>query len=110
MLHFRLEVSFFWLTINVFCENQETFEQACRIADDDRVGSVLETTIGDLNVLKFSLPRPETQGTRLDSGRHGASFTNLLARLSDRIIRRGSCRGIGIDLYSLASRSTQAII
>ena len=81
----------FWLTIDVFCENREAFEQACKIADNARVASALGTTtrdlkrfeISSLNVLKFSLPRPEVQGTRFDRDMHGASFANLLAGLSD---------------------------
>ncbi len=80
----------FWLTIDIFCETEEAFEQVCQIADNDRVASAFGTTaaelkryeIASLNVLKFSLPRPEIQGTRFDRDMHGASFANLLSRLS----------------------------
>lgn len=81
----------FWLTIDIFCESREAFEQACRISDNERVASALGTKVADLkrfeianlNVLKFSLPRPEIQGTRYDRDMHGASFANLLSDLSD---------------------------
>lgn len=80
----------FWLTIDIFCDSVEAFEHVCRIADTDRVANLLATTpdalnryeIADLNVLKFSLPRPQIQGTRFDRDMHGASFANLLAKLS----------------------------
>ncbi|GGE54386.1 DUF4387 family protein [Actibacterium pelagium] len=80
----------FWLTIDIFCETEKAFQQACQIADNDRVASALGTTAADLkryeiaslNVLKFSLPRPEIQGTRYDRDMHGASFANLLSGLS----------------------------
>ena len=80
----------FWLTIDIFCENRVDFARACEVADNDRVASALGVAsddlkryeISDLNVLKFSLPRPEIQGTRFDRDMHGASFANLLAGLS----------------------------
>lgn len=80
----------FWLTIDIFCETSAAFDQACAIADNDRVAAALGTIAADLkryeirslNVLKFSLPRPEVQGTRFDRDMHGASFANLLAELA----------------------------
>ncbi|MEM6479117.1 MAG: DUF4387 family protein, partial [Pseudomonadota bacterium] len=80
----------FWLTIDIFCNSAEAFEQACEIADNRRVAALLGTTtaslkrfeIADLKVLKFSLPRPQIQGTLFDRDMHGASFANLLADLS----------------------------
>ncbi|MEM1149897.1 MAG: DUF4387 family protein [Pseudomonadota bacterium] len=80
----------FWLTIDIFCQTKEAFTEACAIADTDRVAALLGTTpaalkrfeIADLNVLKFSLPRPQIQGTVRDRDMHGASFANLLADLS----------------------------
>jgi hypothetical protein len=82
----------FWLTIDIFCKSKAAFEQACEIADNDRVAAALGTTeselkryeISDLNVLKFSLPRPQIQGTRFDRDMHGASFANLLTGLADK--------------------------
>lgn len=79
----------FWLTIDIFCEDEQAFQQACQIADNDRVAAALGATpdalkrfeVSDLNVLKFSLPRPAIQGTRFDRDMHGASFANLLSDL-----------------------------
>jgi hypothetical protein len=80
----------FWLTIDIFCDGPEAFAKTCQIADNTRVAEMLGTSeamlkryeIVALNVLKFSLPRPEVQGTRFDRDMHGASFANLLADLS----------------------------
>lgn len=82
----------FWLTIDIFCDTDAAFQEACQIADDSRVAALLGTTpsqlkryeIADLNVLKFSLPRPQRQGAPLDRDMHGASFANLLADLKPK--------------------------
>lgn len=81
----------FWLTIDIFCASRKDFERACQLARSTRVARVLGTDeyqlkryeIADLNVLKFSLPRPQIQGTRFDRDMHGASFAVLLADLED---------------------------
>ena len=80
----------FWLTIDIFCKDPSDFAHACEIADTTRVAAALGVhdqdlkryEIKDLNVLKFSCPRPEVQGTRFDRDMHGASFANLLMGLS----------------------------
>jgi hypothetical protein len=82
----------FWLTIDSFCETDDRFVQASKVADSARVADCLGASItelkrfeiADLRVLKFSLPRPEIQGTRLDRDMHGASFANLLAQLDEQ--------------------------
>ena len=79
----------FWLTIDIFCDGAETFRDVCRMAKTERVAAKLGTEtedlnryeIADLNVLKFSLPRPTIQGTRYDRDMHGASYANLLTEL-----------------------------
>ncbi|MEM6941491.1 MAG: DUF4387 family protein [Pseudomonadota bacterium] len=79
----------FWLTIDIFCENRSDFERVCESAETARVAAALgiqtedlrRFEIPDLNVLKFSCPRPEVQGTRADRDMHGASFANTLAEL-----------------------------
>ena len=79
----------FWLTIDIFCDTDGAFAEACRLADNDRVAAALGVDvavlkryeIADLRVLKFSLPRPEVQGTRFDRDMHGASYANILAEL-----------------------------
>ena len=81
----------FWLTIDIFCDGAETFHNVCRMATRERVAAKLGTEtedlnryeIADLNVLKFSLPRPTIQGTRYDRDMHGASYANLLTELLD---------------------------
>lgn len=81
----------FWLTIDIFCDSDVAFDQVCAIADSARVAARLGASIedlkrfeiADLRVLKFSLPRPQIQGTRFDRDMHGASFANLLADLSE---------------------------
>lgn len=82
----------FWLTIDIFCDGKDAFNKVCQLADSERVASALGASvqelkrfeIGDLHVLKFSLPRPEIQGTRFDRDMHGASYANLLAELSEK--------------------------
>ena len=79
----------FWLTIDIFCGTPEVFRRVCTALSSERVATVLQTNaaslkrfeIADLNVLKFSMPRPFVQGTRLDRDMHGASFANLLAEI-----------------------------
>ena len=79
----------FWLTIDVFCGTPDAFRRVCAALSSDRVATVLQTDperlrrfeIADLNVLKFSLPRPCVQGARQDRDMHGASYANLLAEM-----------------------------
>ncbi len=79
----------FWLTCDIFCGTPEVFARVCEALSSKRVAAVLHTEaaslkrfeITDLNVLKFSLPRPYVQGTRLDRDMHGASYANLLAEM-----------------------------
>jgi len=77
----------FWVTVDVFCGNPSSF---------DRVSGALETAavaalygqpaqllkrfdIADLNVVKFSFPRPVVQGSADDRDMHGAQWAHLLA-------------------------------
>lgn len=79
----------FWLTIDVFCGAPEVFVRVCDGLSSDGVASALNCPvnelkrfeIADLNVIKFSLPRPKVQGTIADRDMHGASFANLLAEM-----------------------------
>lgn len=77
----------FWLTIDLFCEDAVTFQT---VVEGLSTGQVAETfgadtqaikrfEISDLNVVKFSLPRPTTQGAIDDRDMHGASWAALLA-------------------------------
>ncbi|MEM8572006.1 MAG: DUF4387 family protein [Pseudomonadota bacterium] len=79
----------FWLTFDIFCDGPQAFETVRASLDTQRVAAALHTPpeavkrfeISDLNVVKFSIPRPAIQGTREDRDMHGASFANVLAEL-----------------------------
>lgn len=80
----------FWLTIDVFCEDSDSFKQVSQTLDTAAVASLFQTEIANLkrfdidtlNVIKFSLPRPQVQGTRADRDMHGASFAVLLEEMT----------------------------
>lgn len=77
----------FWLTIDIFFDGDDEFQRVCNSLQSEAVANLLGADvtqlkrfeIADLRVLKFSLPRPQVQGSRLDRDMHGASFANLLA-------------------------------
>ena len=79
----------FWLTIDIFCGNRAVFQRVCDSLATDRVAALFRLDadqlkrfdIPDLNVVKFSLPRPEIQGTRTDRDMHGAAWAVLLEEL-----------------------------
>jgi len=78
----------FWLTFDIFCGNRDAFDRVsalptARIAALFGVaeGTVKRFDIPDLNVVKFSLPRPVIQGTREDRDMHGAAWGFLLAEM-----------------------------
>ena len=64
----------FWVTVDVFCGDRETFEKIRNALTVARVASVFQQPeevircfeIADLNVIKYSLPRPCVQGSRFD--------------------------------------------
>ncbi|WP_380053476.1 DUF4387 family protein [Falsihalocynthiibacter sp. SS001] len=80
----------FWLTVDIFCGNPEAFHQVCNGLSTQRVASVFGTDaqsikrfeISDLNVVKFSLPRPSIQGAITDRDMHGASWAALLSEVA----------------------------
>lgn len=79
----------FWLTIDIFCRNRADFERISTGLDTARVAALFRVNaedlkrfnIADLNVVKFSLPRPAVQGTRADRDMHGAAWAVLLEEL-----------------------------
>lgn len=79
----------FWLTIDIFCGSAEAFQQVSNGVSTDRVAALFKADpsvvkrfdIADLNVVKFSLPRPVIQGARLDRDMHGAGWAALLAEM-----------------------------
>ena len=79
----------FWLTIDIFCGDAELYK---RVSEGLKTETVVELLHADatllkrfdiesLNVVKFSVPRPQIQGTRADRDMHGASFAALVAEL-----------------------------
>ena len=79
----------FWLTIDIFCGSSDVFRRVCDGASSEIVANAMGADlsdlkrfeIADLNVVKFSLPRPHIQGTASDRDMHGASFANILAEM-----------------------------
>jgi hypothetical protein len=79
----------FWLTIDIFCRNRDDFLRVSGGLSTERVAALFRVApeglkrfdIEDLNVVKFSLPRPEIQGTRRDRDMHGAAWAVLLEDL-----------------------------
>lgn len=76
----------FWLTIDIFCQNRDDFQRVSQGLSTDRVATLFKVAaeglkrfdIEALNVVKFSLPRPQVQGTRRDRDMHGAAWAVLL--------------------------------
>ncbi|HCP81645.1 MAG TPA: DUF4387 domain-containing protein [Octadecabacter sp.] len=79
----------FWLTIDIFCGTPEAYAQIVDGLSTQRVAALFKTNaddlkrfdIADLNVVKFSLPRPTIQGARDDRDMHGAGWAPLVAEL-----------------------------
>ena len=76
----------FWLTIDIFCSNKRSFQQLCNNLNTQQICDIFNLTadqiqryeILNLNVLKFSLPRPSVQGSYDDRDMHGASWAELI--------------------------------
>ena len=79
----------FWLTLDIFCGDAKTFRHLCAALSTQTVAQAFQMApeklrrfdIASLNVIKFSLPRPQVQGTRLDRDMHGASFAEILSEM-----------------------------
>ena len=79
----------FWVTIDIFCGDRSVFEKVRNALTVARVAEVFRQPddvircfeIADLNVIKYSLPRPCVQGSRFDRDMHGAQWAVLLAEL-----------------------------
>jgi|GEM_PF-2900739 len=79
----------FWLTIDIFCFDELNFQHIQKHLDTASVArlfhiepsQILRFDIAPLQVIKFSLPRPQIQGTVNDTDMHGASFAALLEEL-----------------------------
>jgi hypothetical protein len=77
----------FWVTIDVFCGNSAVFDRLRVALETDAIAALYHQPvaalkrfdIADLNVIKFSFPRPVIQGQRQDRDMHGAAWATLLA-------------------------------
>jgi hypothetical protein len=88
----------FWVTIDIFCGDRSAFEQIRNALTVARVAELFGQTdaavrcfeIPDLNVIKYSLPRPCVQGSRFDRDMHGAQWAVLVAELDINVQRSAS--------------------
>lgn len=79
----------FWLTIDIFCGEAQAYDTVVANLSTAQVAKAFNAEpqlikrfdIADLNVVKFSLPRPTTQGAANDRDMHGASWAALLAEV-----------------------------
>ena len=79
----------FTVTVDVFCGSADAYARIGSLLTTQRVAelyrveadSVRRFELPDLEVLKFSFPRPVRQGSRLDRDMHAAQFAVLLAEL-----------------------------
>lgn len=77
----------FWLTIDIFCGDTESYARVSQQMSRDRIAALFAVSpdviksfaLPDLRVVKFSLPRPATQGSVADRDMHGASWAALIA-------------------------------
>tara|TARA_A100001011_G_C14235325_1_gene810732 strand:+ start:1061 stop:1363 length:303 start_codon:yes stop_codon:yes gene_type:complete len=79
----------FCLTVDIFCGSRQAFFQICKHLETTHIAKVFEIETKDierfnitsLNVVKFSLPRPEIQGSVHDRDMHGASWSALIGEI-----------------------------
>jgi len=78
----------FWMTVDIFCGTSAAFARVSALPTDCVAthfqvdpGLVRRFDIANLNVVKFSFPRPQVQGSIADRDMHGAAFGALLAEL-----------------------------
>ena len=79
----------FWVTIDIFCGDEDAFKYVCEVLTTNRVSEVMQQPVENikrfeipsLKVIKFSLPRPITQGHFKDRDMHGAQWAVLLQEI-----------------------------
>lgn len=77
----------FWVTIDIFCGDKDAFQTITSSLATETVAGLFRQPadklkrfdIAELNVVKFSMPRPVVQGDRFDRDMHGAQWAVLLA-------------------------------
>ena len=76
----------FWLTIDIFCGDDAVYNRIDTGLSTKMVADVIQQPtekfkrfpMPDLKVVKFSIPRPHIQGSRLDRDMHGAQWALLV--------------------------------
>lgn len=79
----------FWLTIDIFCGTPKAYARVVRDLKTQRIAQVFQADsqtikrfdMPELNVVKFSLPRPVIQGAIGDRDMHGASWAALVGEI-----------------------------
>ena len=79
-----------WLTIDVFCGSEVAYARIVAGVSSDRVAALFKCDpamlkrfdMPELHVVKFSLPRPQVQGSLYDRDMHGAGWAPLLAEMA----------------------------
>lgn len=77
----------FWVTIDIFCGTDDAYADVLANLETETVARLYATElqlvkrfdIPELNVVKFSIPRPVVQGSAADRDMHGAQWAHLLA-------------------------------
>lgn len=80
----------FWVTVDVFCGTPHAYARLRDALQTEAVAALYHQPsqllkrfdIPDLNVIKFSFPRPVIQGHRSDRDMHGAQWATLLAEVA----------------------------
>jgi hypothetical protein len=80
----------FWLTIDIFCPDAETYARVSRGLKTETVAALYDMPtqvlkrfdIAALNVVKISMPRPNVQGSREDRDMHASQWAWLMADLN----------------------------
>lgn len=79
----------FWVTVDVFCGTTAAYDRLRDGLKTDAIAALYHQPvtamkrfdIPELNVIKFSFPRPVVQGHRADRDMHGAQWSTILAEL-----------------------------
>ena len=79
----------FWVTVDLFFKDKNSFSYASKNISNERISNILKIKknqlkrfeIENLKVIKFSFPRKNIQGSRLDRDIHGASIAILFEQL-----------------------------
>lgn len=77
----------FWMSIDIFSDNEDSYNRikssenltANRLREVYGVSTVEKYLLDDLRVVKFSMPRPHSQGSSHDADMHaGQQYTRIL--------------------------------